>query len=320
LNGRVVTDPERSDVVWSYVFRDGLLQLTREEPGRIERFVLEYAFGSGHNATTFVTLTDPRIPSAREHRLTFYSAGERLGISPGQDQDDHQPGTTASGRDLSPRETRKCFRCHSTQISARGDQEIDERTLMPNVSCEQCHGPGRSHVAAARRLSLESELAMPFGLDGWTAESLLQLCGQCHRHPSRAQPEQIRADDPHLARFQPIGIMQSRCYQESGGSFQCLTCHDPHSRVSSDRDAYNAACLGCHHGPDLPKRPGNERSATGTVCPISPQTGCINCHMPRVECGQNILFADHWIRVPREAEPLDRVRATSRNRAPVDRD
>ena len=61
-----------------------------------------------------------------------------------------------------------------------------------------------------------SELELPFGHDRFTADGLLMLCGTCHRHPSGAKPGQIRPDDAHLARFQPVGILQSRCFRESG--------------------------------------------------------------------------------------------------------
>ena len=115
--------------------------------------------------------------------------------------------------------------------------------MIPNVSCERCHGPGRAHVEAARRGAPDAELELPFGPDRFTAESLLMSCGTCHRHPSRSHPGQIRPDDPHLARFQPVGILQSRCFRESGGAFSCVTCHDPHARASSDRlRIWRSAC------------------------------------------------------------------------------
>ena len=43
----------RHGPVGQHRFIDGQLHLACEEGGRIERFVLEYAFGSGHSATTF---------------------------------------------------------------------------------------------------------------------------------------------------------------------------------------------------------------------------------------------------------------------------
>jgi formate-dependent nitrite reductase cytochrome c552 subunit len=136
---------------------------------------------------------------------------------------------------------------------------------------------------------------MPFGSGEWTADSQLSLCGQCHRHPSRAVPGVIRPENTALARFQPVGISQSKCYTKSAGAFSCVTCHDPHARASSDHADYEAACLRCHESP------------RDTACPVSPRGGCIDCHMPKVDAGQRVLFTDHWIRV-RESPVSAQVR------------
>ena len=164
-------------------------------------------------------------------------------------------------------------------------------------------------MEAARRGAPDAELELPFGPDRFTADSLLMLCGTCHRHPSRANPGQIRPDDPHLARFQPVGILQSRCFRESGGAFSCVTCHDPHARASSDRASYLAVCLSCHSGGSpvprrsRPTRTPARHAAGRHPCPVEPRGDCVNCHMPRVDAGQHVLFADHWIRVRRPGEP-----------------
>jgi formate-dependent nitrite reductase cytochrome c552 subunit len=47
-------------------------------------------------------------------------------------------------------------------------------------------------------------------------------------------------------------------------------------------------CLSCHRG------------AGRAVCPVSAESGCVGCHMPRRDSGQGFLFTDHWIRVVRE--------------------
>ena len=70
--------------------------------------------------------------------------------------------------------------------------------MIPNVSCERCHGPGRAHVEAARRGAPESELSLPLGPDRWTAAELLRFCGECHRHPAgpRPEPDPARRPEP----------------------------------------------------------------------------------------------------------------------------
>jgi len=302
LDGTTVADPERPGVLWSYQFRDGRLQIARTAAGRVEKWLVDYAFGSGHNATTFVNVLDPSIPKVLEHRLTYYTQEKSLGITPGQGADVESPVVTPHGSELKPRDARKCFRCHSTQIAARGDERIDEETMIPNVSCERCHGPGRAHVLKARAGARESELALPFGPDRYTAPTLLKLCGECHRHPSGAGPGQITPDNPRLPRFQPVGLMQSKCYRQSAGALSCVTCHEPHARASSDRGLYDRQCLKCHGGPDSEATRTTGVGPADRVCPVSPRERCVECHMPRVEAGQHILFSDHWIRIRREGE------------------
>jgi len=73
LAGRTVADPERPDVRWTYAKQKGEFLIERQEARKIERFVVDYALGSGHHATTFVTVLDLDPPKILEHRLTYYT-------------------------------------------------------------------------------------------------------------------------------------------------------------------------------------------------------------------------------------------------------
>ncbi len=308
LDGMNQTDPEIAGVSWNYRYEEDQLQITRTGAGEIQKWVADYAIGSGHHALTYVSMIDHRIPRVIEHRLTYYHRRDGksgLGITPGHDTRPGPPWLGPDGAELPPRIARECFRCHATQLAAGDDeQRFDENTMIPNVSCERCHGPGKAHVAAARRGAAESELALPFGPDHYTAEKLLTLCGSCHRLPSASQAGRIKPDDPNLVRFQPVGIVQSQCYQKSAGAFSCVTCHDPHARVSPDRPAYNQACLSCHESPERPKPESLAKPAP--PCPVSAKSRCVDCHMPQKDAGQGILFSDHWIRIyPKDEKPSD---------------
>jgi hypothetical protein len=303
LHGAVVTDPDWPEVAWSYAFRNQQLQITRSEAGSAEQWVVDYTFGSGAHAETFVSILDAGIPSVFEHRLTFYTHREALGITPGHETRPMPPGLTPKGGQLPAAVARECFRCHATEISAADDRRLDFATMIPNVSCERCHGPGKAHIAAARQNPLEPELSVPFGPGHWTAETLISLCGSCHRHPSGSSPARISPDDPTLVRFQPVGILESACYRKSDGALSCVTCHDPHARTSRDRLSYKRTCLSCHvsrtEAPPRPDLVSNERASprsAGRVCSVSPDGDCVACHMPRIDVGQGILFSDHWIR------------------------
>ncbi len=299
LDGTTVADPELPDVSWSYRYADDQLHITRTAASQVQQWVADYAIGSGNHALTYVSVIDHKVPHVLEHRLTYYHRKDGksgLGITPGHDSRPAPPGLLPHGGELPPRIARECFRCHATQLAAGDDeQRFDENTMIPNVSCERCHGPGKAHVTAARRHAPESELALPFGPENWTAEKLLTMCGSCHRLPSASAAGRIKPNDPNLVRFQPVGIVQSRCYQKSAGAFSCVTCHDPHARVSPDRPAYDAVCLSCHSGPAQAKQEASAKPAP--VCPVSARARCVECHMPRKDAGQGILFSDHWIRI-----------------------
>jgi hypothetical protein len=302
LDGKIVNDPEWPEVHWNFRYRDRQLHIERQAPSDVQKWVADYAIGSGHHAVTFVSMLDAKIPAVLEHRLTYFKReGNRseLGITPGHETRPPPPGLKPYGGELPARVGRECFRCHATQISAGDDQRLDEETMIPNVSCERCHGPGREHVAAARRGADEPDLTLPFGPERWTAEGLLQMCGACHRLPSAAQAAQIRTDNPLLIRFQPVGLMQSLCFQKSGGKLSCVNCHDPHARVSTDRASYDTSCLSCHAGTRRPAPAAEPIVTTSKPCPVSPASHCVECHMPRLDGGQGIMFSDHWIRVRR---------------------
>ncbi len=286
LVGKRVEDPERPGVTWEFKFDDGKLFADRSEGGRVDRSPVEYAFGSGHHATTFVSLVDrdPTHPIALEQRLTYYAHTKSLGLTPGHSLSGHAVGNSPTGRVHTSSDTLKCFACHSTTTSSRGRDELDEGSMIANVSCERCHGPGRSHVEAARRGAGLEALKMPQGVGSWTAAEQMEQCGQCHRTPSMVRPGSIHPDNPVLVRHQPVGLMQSACYLQSQGALSCVTCHDPHARTSTDHLAYEAVCLSCHQ--QSPRK----------SCTVSPSSGCIDCHMPRRDVTRGMMMTDHWIR------------------------
>ncbi|WP_406700967.1 multiheme c-type cytochrome [Singulisphaera sp. Ch08] len=288
LEGRSAGDPDYPEARWSYDRSDGRLFAERVEgnSSRRDRLELEFAFGSGTHATTFVSLTDPNPehPQALEHRLSFFASNSRIDVTPGQLACTDLPGRSPLGRALNEFETRKCFECHSTRLSSRGPSTLELASLIPNVSCERCHGPGREHVETARRGEEVTSLVMPFGPGRSTSEAQVRMCGHCHRLPEFVPQRDRYPENPILVRFQSVGLMESRCYKESQGKLSCVTCHNPHARTSHDQARYEAACLACHQGPKQ------------VACSIAEVTGCVGCHMPRRDSGQEMQFADHWIR------------------------
>jgi hypothetical protein len=289
LDGVSAPDPEVPGATWTYARSGRGLAVERRAGSAVERFVLEYAFGSGRHATTFVTLTrrDPRAPEMTEHRLTYFAHDDGLDVTPGQSLTGNAQGVTQTGRHHAGFNTLKCFECHTTVMSDAGGPVLDEASMRPNVTCERCHGAGLDHVEAARAGASANRLAMPLGPGRQSTTEELTFCGQCHRLPEMITGKgAITPENPALVRHQPVGLMQSACYTRSGGALSCSTCHDPHGRASTDTAAYEAKCLSCHGGSQKPP------------CPVSPREGCIGCHMPRRETTRGMTMSDHWIRTP----------------------
>lgn len=292
LDGQHVVNPEKPGITWDYSHRDGRLFVTRSWRGTPDALIpIDYALGSGQHAITFVTLDvgESGVQGGLEHRLTYFAHSRSLGLTPGQ-HEFSKLGQSPYGYVLKPRQVQDCINCHSTRTSAGDPMSLDVATMIPNISCERCHGPGRSHVEEARNGAAAESLIMPLGADG-DASAEVRSCGACHRLPQKFPRSELRPDNVVLARFPSVGLLQSKCFDASQGALRCTTCHDPHSRVSREPTAYQEACLSCH------------RATPQSTCPTSSTSGCIACHMPFREVGRGLKFTDHWIRSPKGNSP-----------------
>jgi Cytochrome c554 and c-prime len=253
-------------------------------------FRLEYALGSPHSAVTLLSLIPDgdQGTAAIEHRASWFTKANQLGPSPGQEA--HAPETPAElfGRKHTGTVMHRCVYCHTTSAKIENQQIAD---LIPNVNCEKCHGPASVHVHQARTMTNPPKFSV--GRSDWDAESEIQLCGDCHRLPGSISRKMLRDYPIGLTRFQPVGLLRSKCFVESEGKLKCSTCHNPHQTIKAvSQEEHLQKCINCHL----------DDSPTQVACSVSPKQGCIECHMPAQQI--DVLgssFHDHWIRV-REAE------------------
>lgn len=260
-------------------------------------FPLPYALGSRLHAQTLLTLvpSPDGSPDSQtegiEHRVSCYPDGS-IALTPGHSIKSPTSSLELFGAIAKGVPLERCVYCHTTRGKIAGDSVKD---LIANVNCEKCHGPGSEHVRLARANPKPPPYSV--GHSTWDAESELQLCGDCHRLPRDVSEEKVREYPDLLIRFQPIGMLRSRCYlgsknNGSSGEMRCTTCHNPHQSLQELKEADHVSdCVKCH-------QTGVE---THVVCPVEPTTGCIDCHMPAVEL-DNIRFHDHWIRVHDDAQ------------------
>ncbi|TWU05711.1 multiheme c-type cytochrome [Stieleria varia] len=247
-------------------------------------FPLQYVLGSGQNAQTILTLAPGENGRTEgiEHRVSRYP-GDRLGLTPGHSQMLPRSPLEYFGYSVHGEPLERCVYCHTTSAKIVGESIVD---LVPNVNCEKCHGPGSEHIRLAR--SNTKPPAYSVGKDEWDAEAELQLCGDCHRLPRSLSEKELREYPDLLTRFQPVGMLRSRCYLESDLQLRCTTCHNPHRTIAEmPAESHIQNCLKCHQ----------PESTTHASCPVESESGCIECHMPAIELDGGIIFHDHWIRV-----------------------
>jgi hypothetical protein len=268
-----------------------LLHVRQGETARQQ--VIDWAFGAGQQAVTFVSRLDD--DNYVELRTSFYPEA-RLALTPGhQNQHPASVGEALGVRykTFSPRsEIMSCFGCHSTGNLSLGEAfEIQPSEL--GVRCESCHGPGKKHaglMAKGEVASARQAIGNPARLE---AGALMTFCGQCHRPPA-SEGVAIDWSDPWNVRHQPVYLTQSACFREASGALTCMGCHDPHEALRrNDAAYYNEKCAACHNAADRPP---------AEVCGAKP--GCVSCHMPVVKPQPELAFHNHWIGVYASGDAL----------------
>ena len=241
---------------------------------------LEWCFGSGHHARTWAgLLTDSwGNTDLLEFRWTWYSSLDGFAVTPGQSHEVQWGYFGALGGLYDPPKARRCFSCHATQLTF-DDGRLDPHRLQPGVTCQRCHGPRASHVDSGGAIS-------DFSWHGISQMESVNRCAECHRRADEQKPGAVRPDNVEIVRFQPVGLVQSACFQGSR-ELTCLTCHDPHRPMSAQDSRGDWQCTQCHDGADV-QRP---------VCSAMRTGDCVRCHMPRVRGNNPLQFTDHWIRI-----------------------
>ncbi len=144
-----------------------------------------------------------------------------------------------------------------------------------------------------------------------TDSQVVILCRQCHSPLGK----ELSRSDPLAVRFPGTNLTWSRCYSESGGALGCVTCHNPHRNAEKTASYYEARCLSCHSNPTVPPPhlPGTVDKVRQIVCSVSPNGGCLPCHMPNVKTAiPHSSFTDHNIRIRSRSDTGSTVRQNNK--------
>jgi tetratricopeptide (TPR) repeat protein len=272
-----MADPDDPRVSHTFRREDGRVHFETRVKDQVLGAVVEYAFGSPDR---YVSPVGQDI-HGRWYvlRLSRYQSGGDAGwVRTTGHTAEAESGQNILGKPLDARDgVQKCLFCHTTNFRAVLDGNGPESRDRA-IGCERCHGPGAVHEKAVAAKFRDLAIIRPSEA---TAEGRIRLCGQCH---SLHQELSLPRTDPFWIRFQGTTLPWSRCYTESAGAFDCMTCHDPHHDADRSEAHYNKRCLDCHSaGPrDGQQRAGKQRSraSRGLACPVNATTGCVGCHMP----------------------------------------
>lgn len=231
--------------------------------------------------------------------LSFYSKAQRWELSPG-----YELGNAGFNRPVLP----GCISCHSGRPNAlpEGNGHFGNPAFAElAVGCENCHGPGLTHVTSAQMHTENYEghdhtIVNPASLSPVLADN---VCISCHQtgdvrvlklgkqmsdfRPGTALDDTLtilmvpprREDPPHQDLLEHYYSMTlSKCYRAGGNRLRCISCHDPHVEPTRERAPayFKEKCLACHSEKScsLPFEIRQHRL---------PADDCAGCHMQKRE-------------------------------------
>ncbi|MGA8622249.1 MAG: cytochrome c3 family protein [Candidatus Sulfotelmatobacter sp.] len=250
---------------------------------------LEWMIGSGANGSGAIVKQDDYLFEAP---LSFYAKPHRWALSPG-----YEFGDYGFNRPILP----ACISCHSGQPRTvlDGNGRFQEPPFAElAIGCENCHGPGLSHLAAANMGDSTGSITNPAKLSPWLTDNICMSChqtgdarvlqtGKTYRdfRPGAELDDTLSIflvpfsresapKDDLLEHY--LSMRLSKCYLKSGRRLGCISCHDPHVQPSQqEAPAYfRQKCMACH----------TEKSC---AVPLSlrqrktPPDDCAGCHMPK---------------------------------------
>lgn len=275
---------------------------------------LVWVVGSNHHARSYVILRDGKWFQAP---VCWYPQESLWEMCPGFEfKNEHFQ------RELGP----DCMSCHNGVMrTVEGERNLYQDPIPHGIGCERCHGPGQVHVDYWRAKKGEAPHGDPdptiVNPRRLPQQERIEVCFQCHLGDAKAtelvlrrgrgwqefrpgmkvteivMPFQFSQRTEHDFGLSAQGdrLVMSRCYKESGGKIECLTCHNPHVTVYDEQrpdDYYRLKCLSCHEEVDCTAADAARRAT------LPAADDCRQCHMRKAEPDDQRFteFTDHWIR------------------------
>lgn len=277
------------------------------------------AVGSGIRGRSYLVNDEGRLKASP---ISWYSEIGEWGLSPGYPRRNHQ----RFDRQVS----HGCLSCHAGRVEphpTQVDRFAEQPILEAAIGCERCHGPGRDHIAFQESVTGDTDPAddpiiNPVDFHDARRDA---TCNQCHLLGERRvvrvgrtefdfRPGEYLSDNwtvfvksfldesndsPAVSQVEQMHL--SRCYQDSGGSLSCISCHDPHTTPAPAERVrfYRDRCLACHEN-------GNSECSESLAVreQQAPGDSCIACHMPSFPATDvHAAQTDHRVLRRPDAEP-----------------
>jgi hypothetical protein len=172
------------------------------------------------------------------------------------------------------------------------------RILHLGIQCEACHNGCKQHVADPERRPPRFFPSSPLiyaelprdNPHGRTHANVNWICARCHTGPRPQFPGGMSTWNSAESSDARYGACYSR--------LRCIDCHEPHQPIgqvwphSADHD--DGLCLKCH---EAYREPAARRRHTHHA-PGSEGDRCMNCHMPRINEGLDVVVRTHTIFSP----------------------
>lgn len=195
-----------------------------------------------------------------------------------------------------------CISCHSGRpnpAEADTGKFLSPQFSQYAIGCENCHGPGASHIRAMKVGGAANGLQI-VNPNKLTASLENDICMSCHEagdarvtkpgktyqdfRPGapldnalsifmvplkRGEPE----SEDHVQHY--FEMSMSKCFRATSGELRCATCHDPHFEPTQAEAPkyFNEKCMTCHTRASC-NLPMETRQKS------DPADNCIGCHMP----------------------------------------
>jgi Cytochrome c554 and c-prime len=259
---------------------------------------LLWAFGTGRVGQSYLFKQDDG--NFYEARVTYFDTLKDLHFTPGRALTSAKNLEEAMYRPVGSTEIGQCFACHATAPNI--DNRLDEKNLVPGITCEACHGPGAKHVAAMQAAKLAGTtpagVATIFNPAQLNPMDSVDFCGACHS--TWWDVKLANGSGVSDVKSQPYRLEGSKCWGKGDARLTCVACHNPHQQVQAEPSSYDRNCLSCHVASATTKKTADH---PGAACPVSTQN-CVSCHMPKVFVPEmHYNFTDHRIRIARPNEP-----------------